>query len=206
MNTPASGQPSETAVRERTKLTDLQKQAIHYLVMDRWSKNSLNTAVAGNVGVQVQTVISWRKEPIFQQEYDRQVKLYRANFDDVQLADRKERVLKLEKIYGHLTDSQTSMKIKILAAIRSEVGDDKIEVEVTHQGQVGVNLPPRAASYEEWAAQNELMDKNRVIEEAEIIEDAPLEAHEPIPELPPRHQALKEQITTLNDQSPVGVQ
>ena len=98
------------------------------------------------------------------------------------------------------------MKIKILAAIRAEVGDDKIEVEVTHQGHVGVNLPPRADSYEEWAAQNEIMDKNRVVEEAEIIEEAPVEALPPVPELPARHQALKEQISTLNDQSPVGVQ
>ena len=193
-------------MRERNNLTDLQKQAIHYLIMDRWSKNNINAAVAKNVGVTTHTVIRWRKEQIFQDEYNRQIKLYRANFDDVQLADRKERVKKLEEIYEHLTASQTSMKIKILAAIRAEVGDDKIEVEVTHQGHVGVNLPPRADSYEEWSAQNEIMDKNRVVEEAEIIEEAPMEALPPVPELPARHQALKEKISTLNNQSPVGVQ
>ena len=107
-------------------LSEQQKQAIHYLVMDRWTKGDLNAAVADNVGVLPVTITKWRKSSLFREEYDRQVKLYRANFDDVQLADRKERVKKLEDIYENLTDSQTAMKIKILSAVRAEVGDDKI--------------------------------------------------------------------------------
>ena len=185
-------------------LSEQQKQAIHYLVMDRWTKGDLNAAVADNVGVLPVTITKWRKSSLFREEYDRQVKLYRANFDDVQLADRKERVKKLEAIYENLTDSQTAMKIKILSAIRAEVGDDKIEVEVTHQGAVGVNLPPRASTYEEWNKQNAIMDKDRIVD-AEVVEEPPVEPPEKvISELPARFSTTKGAISRVNDQFPVG--
>jgi hypothetical protein len=53
------------------------------------------------------------------------------------------------------------MKIKVLQAIRQEVGDDKQVVEVQHMGSVGISAPPRAASYEEWVKQNKVMESNR---------------------------------------------
>ena len=36
-------------------------------------------------------------------------------------------------------------------------------LRVHHSGHIGVNAPPRAASYEEWVQQNELME-GRMIE------------------------------------------
>jgi len=56
-----------------------------------------------------------------------------------------------------LDKKQVQLKIKVLTAIRQEVGDDKQVVEVTHTGEVGLRLPPRAETYEEWQAQNAQM-------------------------------------------------
>ena len=105
------------------------------------------------------TVARWRKLDYFREEFDRQVKLYRANFDDVPLADRKERVKALQSIYEDLQERDKAMKLKVLMAIRQEVGDDKQVVEHHVSGAVGVNLPPRAESYSEWLEQNSSMYK-----------------------------------------------
>jgi hypothetical protein len=69
----------------------------------------------------------------------------------------KERVLCLSELFQDLDKKQVQLKIKVLTAIRQEVGDDKQVVEVTHTGEVGLRLPPRAETYEEWQAQNAQM-------------------------------------------------
>ena len=85
------------------------------------------------------------------------------SFDDVQLADRKERVKALDGLYQRIPEVRVVLKIKVLQAIREEVGDDRPVLEVHHSGHIGVNAPPRAASYEEWVQQNELVE-GRMIE------------------------------------------
>jgi|TARA_Y100000310_G_scaffold333866_1_gene412306 hypothetical protein len=134
-------------------------EAIHYLVLDRHAKGDVTKKIAQLVKCQPVTITRWRKLDYFRAEFDRQVKLYRANFDDVPLADRKERVKALQSIYEDLQERDKAMKLKVLMAIRQEVGDDKQVVEHHVSGAVGVNLPPRADSYEEWISQNTEMYK-----------------------------------------------
>jgi len=159
--------------KPRSAVTPQQLQAIHYLVLDRHAKNDISTKIAQMVGVQTTTVRRWRKLPYFREEFDRQVRLYRANFDDVALADRKERVLALQAIYEGLVDRDKAMKLKVLMAIRQEVGDDKQVVEHHVSGAVGVIVPPRAESYDEWIQQNESMYK-AVGEDRNNIPDTPV--------------------------------
>jgi len=127
------------------------------MVMDRWGKHDVGGLVSKALGVTRSTVNRWRRTEEFQAELKRQIELYRQNFDDVKLADRKERVLALSELYDAIDDKQVQLKIKVLTAIRQEVGDDKQVVEVQHTGEVGLRLPPRADSYEEWQKQNQLM-------------------------------------------------
>ena len=161
----------------RSRCTDQQMQAIHYLVLDRHAKTDMTKKVAQLVGCQPVTVTRWRKLDYFRSEFDRQVRLYRANFDDVPLADRKERVKALQAIYEDLQERDKAMKLKVLMAIRQEVGDDKQVIEHHVSGAVGVNLPPRASSYEEWISQNTEMYK--AVGEAPKVETEPVVSEEP---------------------------
>ena len=53
-----------------------------------------------------------------------------------------------------------ALKLRVVKAIREEVGDDRpIQVEHHHQGVIGLNLPPRASTYEEWVEQNRQMSR-----------------------------------------------
>ena len=157
----------------RTKCNAMQLQAIHYLVLDRHAKSDMTKKIAAIVGCQPVTISKWRKLEYFRSEFDRQVRLYRANFDDVPLADRKERVKALQTIYEDLQERDKAMKLKVLMAIRQEVGDDKQVIEHHVSGAVGVNLPPRASSYEEWISQNTEMYK--------AVGEAPPATIEPLP-------------------------
>jgi hypothetical protein len=147
-------------------VSHLQNKAIHLIVVDRWSKHDVGGIIAKSLKVTRSTVNRWRATEEFKEELTRQIELFRHNFDDVKLADRKERVLCLSELYDTIDDKQVQLKIKVLTAIRQEVGDDKQVVEVQHTGEVGLRLPPRASNYEEW------MDQNRKMEavEAESVE------------------------------------
>lgn len=152
-------------------LTDQHHQAIHYLIMDRFSQGDLSKKVGEAVGVSPITINQWRKREDFRAEYARQVALYRANFDDVKLADRKERVKALTQLYEEVTS--TNIKLKILASIRAEVGDDK-QIHEHHHIAHGVNTPPAAATYEEWLAQNSAMEEKMAVEGEFTEVDPPL--------------------------------
>ena len=54
----------------------------------------------------------------------------------------------------------------MLKEIREEVGDHRIQVDHTVEIK-GVNLPPRAESYEEWLQQNnQMVEANYTVDEA----------------------------------------
>jgi hypothetical protein len=98
-----------------------------------------------------------RGKPAFKAEYQKQLSIYMGNFGDIQLADRKERVKALSGLYVKIPDVRVALKLRVLNAIRLEVGDDRsIQVEHHHQGAIGLNLPPRATSYKEWQRQNRM--------------------------------------------------
>ena len=82
---------------------------------------------------------------------------------DFRIYLRKERVKALDGLYQRIPDVRVALKIKVLQAIREEVGDDRPVLEGHHSGHIGVNAPPRADSYKEWLKQNEVME-GRMIE------------------------------------------
>ena len=130
--------------------------------------------IANHFGLSVNQVRHIRRKPHFQAEYIKQLAIYKDSFDDVQLADRKERIKALDGLYQRIPEARVALKIKVLQAIREEVGDDRPVLEVHHSGHIGVNAPPRAASYEEWVQQNETMERSIVeasFRELSVAED-----------------------------------
>ena len=57
--------------------------------------------------------------------------------------------------------------MKVLKELREEVGDHRIQVEHTVEVK-GLNVPPRADSYDEWLKQNNKMDQ--AVEAAYTVE------------------------------------
>jgi len=153
------------------------KQAIQLMILDRWNPREQSRKVANHLGVKRETVKGWRVDSDFIAEYKRQLDIYQKNFDDVQLADRKERVKELDKLYKRIPEARVQLKVKVLDAIAREVGDVRDTHIHKHMvEQFGVNAPPAADSYEEWVKQNQQMEEmlqlqEAVPAEAEVIEE-----------------------------------
>jgi len=147
-------------------LSELQEQAVQLVVLDRWNPKMANDKIAKTLGVDKSTVFRWRKDPDFDKALQTELERDRADFDEVPLAWRKNRVLALEDLYQKIDDARVSLKLKVLKEIREEVGDHRIQVDHTVEIK-GANLPPRAESYEEWLQQNnQMVEANYTVDEA----------------------------------------
>ena len=147
-------------------LAELQEQAVQLVVLDRWNPKMANDKIAKTLGVDRSTVFRWRKDPEFDKALQTELERDRADFDEVPLAWRKNRVLALEELYDKIDDARVSLKLKVLKEIREEVGDHRIQVDHTVEIK-GANLPPRAESYEEWLQQNsQMVEANYTVNEA----------------------------------------
>jgi len=147
------------------KLRDQHAEAIQMMILDRYSRHRQSQQIADQLKVTKNTINVWKRDEDFKREYKRQLEIYRNDFDDIRLADRKERVRVLSDMFEHIPEPRVALRLKVLDQIRIEVGDDRIKVEHTHE-LVGPNIPPRAETYEEWLAQNKTME----ISNAELIE------------------------------------
>ena len=139
------------------KLTSRHHEAIQMMILDRYSRRQQCQQIAKQLGVHTMTVTAWQREDDFKAEYEKQLNIYRNDFEDIRLADRKERVQVLSDMFDHIPEERVSLRLKVLEQVRIEVGDDRIEVAHTHE-LIGPNTPPRASSYEEWLQQNEVME------------------------------------------------
>ena len=147
-------------------LSELQEQAVQLVVLDRWNPKMANDKIAKTLGVDKSTVFRWRKDPEFDKALQAELERDRADFDEVPLAWRKNRVLALEELYQKIDDARVSLKLKVLKEIREEVGDHRIQIDHTVEIK-GANLPPRAESYEEWLQQNsQMVEANYTVDEA----------------------------------------
>ena len=143
------------------------KQAIQLMILDRWNPREQSRKVANHLGVKRDTVTGGRVDPDFIAENTRQLDIYQKNFDDVQLADRKERVKELDKLYRRIPEARVQLKVKVLDAIAREVGDVRDTHIHKHMvEQFGVNAPPAADNYEEWVKQNTQMEEMLQLQEA----------------------------------------
>ena len=74
------------------ELTDREHQIIQQLILDRWNPHRINKKIANHHGLTINQVKYMRSKPAFKAEHDKQLAIYLDSFDDIQLADRKERV------------------------------------------------------------------------------------------------------------------
>ena len=138
------------------QIKDRHKEAIHMMILDRYSRQRQTAQIAEQVGVSRTAIQQWKNDEDFQREYQKQLRIYQQDFSEIRLADRKERVRVLSEMFEHIPVPRVSLRLKVLEQIRQEVGDDKIQVEHTVEVK-GPNVPPRADSYEEWLKQNQQM-------------------------------------------------
>ena len=138
-------------------LTDTERAIIQQIILDRWNPLRLNKKIASHFGLTINQVRHIRSKSAFQTEYKRQLAIYQQSFDEIQLADRKERVLAMQELYEKIPGIRVALKLKVLAQIRVEVGQD--EAVERQPEAVGVDVPPRAQTYEEWLGQNRLAEK-----------------------------------------------
>ena len=138
------------------QIKDRHKEAIHMMILDRYSRQRQTAQIAEQVGVSRTAIQQWKNDEDFQREYQQQLRIYQQDFSEIRLADRKERVKVLSEMFEHIPVPRVSLRLKVLEQIRQEVGDDKIQVEHTVEVK-GPNVPPRADSYEEWLKQNQQM-------------------------------------------------
>jgi len=152
------------------KIGEDHRRAIQMLILDRWSKEISSARIAETLGTTERTIQRWRNDGDFQAEYDRQLSIFQGNFQDIQLADRKERVRGLNDLFFLLGDCQrdTRLKLEILGQIKAEMG---VGTESKVQVQVGINLPPRADSYDEWVRQNAEMERKRMVDADYEVEE-----------------------------------
>ena len=72
---------------------------IQQVILDRWNPLRLNKKIASHFGLTINQVRHIRSKPAFQAEYSKQLAIYQRSFDEIQLADRKERVMAMQELY-----------------------------------------------------------------------------------------------------------
>ena len=100
-------------------LTDRDSAIIQQIILDRWNPLRLKKKIATHFGLTINQVRHIRSKSAFQTEYKRQ--LAQSSFEEIQLADRKERVLAMQELYEKIPDIRVALKLKIMAQIRAEV-------------------------------------------------------------------------------------
>ena len=169
------------------KITSEMSQAIHLLILNRFEGHKRFKEVASQLDITPQLLHRWKGRKNFQEEYDKQLAIYKSSFDDIRLADRRERIQAMVVLYNGLPLNKADLKLKILKEIRAECGDDHpLNINITargavahaHQHQVqGLNLPPRDQDYDRWLKTNEKMRLTSVQEDGILPESNIEEVH-----------------------------
>ncbi len=136
------------------ELTAQEKSIIQQAILDRWNPHRLTWKIANHFDLSVNQIRHIKSKATFKAEYAKQLAIYQGSFGDIRLADRKERVKAMQDLYDKIPDIRVALKLKILAQIRVEVGQD--EVAQQQPEPAGIDVPPRAQTYEEWLRQNRL--------------------------------------------------
>lgn len=134
------------------QLTDIEREIIHMLVLDRWNPHRINRKIASHFGLTVDQVRHIKRKPEFREEYARQLAIYQHSCDDIQLSDRKERVKALDALYEKIPDIRVALKLKVLRQIREEMGHDRQVVQHRLIPEPDPAPPPSDLTYEDWLA------------------------------------------------------
>ena len=103
------------------ELTAQEKAIIQQAILDRWNPHRLTWKIANHFDLSVNQIRHIKSKATFKAEYARQLAIYQGSFDDIRLADRKERVKAMQDLYDKIPDIRVALKLKILAQIRAEV-------------------------------------------------------------------------------------
>ena len=115
--------------------------------------------IANHFDLSVNQIRHIKSKATFKAEYAKQLAIYQGSFGDIRLGDRKERVKAMDDLYHLIPDYRVALKLKVLAQIRVEVGQDQ---PMEHPAApIGTDLPPRAQSYEQWLKQKQQAEKAR---------------------------------------------
>ena len=68
------------------KLTNRHHEAIQMMILDRYSRRQQSKQIAKQLGVHPMTVTAWRRDEDLKAEHEKQLNIYRNNFDDIRLA------------------------------------------------------------------------------------------------------------------------
>jgi hypothetical protein len=79
-------------------ITDRDKAIVQQIILDGWNPLRLNKKIASHFGLTINQVRHIRGRSAFQTEYKRQLAIYQGSFDDIRLADRKERVKAMQDL------------------------------------------------------------------------------------------------------------
>ncbi len=126
-------------------LTAQEKAIIQQAIFDRWNPHRLTWKIANHFDLSENQIRHIKSKDTFKSEYARQLAIYQGSFEDIRLADRKERVLAMQDFYEKIPDNRVTLKLKILAQIRVEVGQD--EVVQQQPEAAGMDVSPRAQTY-----------------------------------------------------------
>ena len=102
-------------------LTAQEKAIIQQAILDRWNPHRLTWKIANHFDLSENQIRHIKSKATFKAEYARQLAIYQGSFDEIQLADRKERVLAMQELYEKIPDIRVALKLKIMAQIRAEV-------------------------------------------------------------------------------------
>ena len=147
---------------KRTALTETQLKAIDLYTLDTYARKTKThkSYIADQIGVKPDTVQKWfMRDEEFKKKLGEELSRIKDIFNDLPLALRRTRIMRLSELYETIEDKRVDLKLKVLAHIREEVGDHKLVLQVEHTGGVAVNIPPRDDTYEQWLANNEKMNQ-----------------------------------------------
>ena len=86
------------------RCTDKQLQCITLMILWRYDPHKGMAELADTVGVARQTLYKWKARDYFKDEYEKQLRMYKENFEEIQLADRKERVKALSLLFEQVPE------------------------------------------------------------------------------------------------------
>ena len=67
------------------KLTNRHHEAIQMMILDRNSRRQQSKQIAKQLGVHTMTVTAWKRDEEFKAEYEKQLSIYRSDFEDIRL-------------------------------------------------------------------------------------------------------------------------
>ena len=67
------------------KLTNRHHEAIQMMIPDRYSRRQQSKQIAQQLGVHTMTVTAWKRDEEFKAEYEKQLSIYRSDFEDIRL-------------------------------------------------------------------------------------------------------------------------